>query len=283
MKENRIIVTTMFLNLVVAIIKLVTGLVFSFSTLIADSVQSFMDVITDVTSLIANKIGKRRANKTFPFGYGQVYSVANLFTGALLFLIGIFILYQFFFFKGVFVPKKELFEILFCILTLKGVVVFLLQHYGKNYKSELMVEASKESFADFVSTCVVLGISVLSLLEKYIPESISIDKLGSLCMAIYVFYMAIKMIVANIHGMMTRAEDNEEIKEDVIKEIEKYKGIELDKIKVIKMSTYYSVFLKLKVNEKMTIKKYIEIEKNIKKHLKNKNRTIRFIDIEPVD
>ena len=116
MKENRIIVTTMFLNLIVAIIKLVTGLVFSFSTLIADSVQSFMDVITDITSLIANKIGKRRANKTFPFGYGQVYSVANLFTGALLFLIGIFILYQFFFFKGVFVPKKELFEILFCIL-----------------------------------------------------------------------------------------------------------------------------------------------------------------------
>ena len=166
---------------------------------------------------------------------------------------------------------------------LKGVVVFLLQHYGKNYKSELMVEASKESFADFVSTCVVLGVSVLSLLEKYIPESISIDKLGSLCMAIYVFYMAIKMIVANIHGMMAKAEDNEEIKEDVIKEIEKYKGIELDKIKIIKMSTYYSVFLKLRVNEKMTIKKYIEIEKSIKKHLKNKNRTIRFIDIEPVD
>ena len=98
-----------------------------------------------------------------------------------------------------------------------------------------MVEASKESFADFVSTCVVLGVSVLSLLEEYIPESINIDKLGSLCMAIYVFYMAIKMIVANIHGMMTRAEDNEEIKEDVIKEIEKYKGIELDKIKVIKI------------------------------------------------
>ena len=119
MKENRIIVTTMFLNLIVAIIKLVTGLVFSFSTLIADSVQSFMDVITDITSLIANKIGKRRANKTFPFGYGQVYSVANLFTGALLFLIGILNLYKFFFFKGLKKKKKELFEILFCILTLK--------------------------------------------------------------------------------------------------------------------------------------------------------------------
>ena len=255
MKENKIIVVTMILNLFVAIIKLVTGVIFSFSTLIADSVQSFMDFITDITSLVANKIGKRRANKTFPFGYGQVYSIANLFTGALLFLIGIFILY---------------------------LAIWLLQHFGTNFKSELMIEASKESAADFVSTCVVLAVSILALIESYLPEFINIDKIGSLGMAIYVFYMSIKMIVANIQGMMTKAEENEEIKEDVAKEIEKYKGIEVDKLKVIKMSTYYSVFMKLSVADKMTIKKYIDIEKDIKKHLKNKNRSIRFIDIEPV-
>lgn len=282
MKENRIIIITMALNLFVAIIKLVTGVIFSFSTLIADSVQSFMDFITDITSLIANKIGKRRANKTFPFGYGQVYSIANLFTGALLFLIGIFILYQFFFFNGSFKPTKMLFVALTIVLLLKGFVVWLLQHFGTNYKSELMIESSKESAADFISTCVVTAVSILALIEEYLPSFVNVDKIGSLGMAIYVFYMSIKMIVANIQGMMAKAEDNEEIKEDVIKEIEKYKGIDLYKIKVIKMSTYYSIFIKLKVNEKMSIKKYIEIEKEIKKHIKNKNRMIRFIDIEPV-
>ena len=282
MKENKIIVVTMILNLFVAIIKLVTGVIFSFSTLIADSVQSFMDFITDITSLVANKIGKRRANKTFPFGYGQVYSIANLFTGALLFLIGIFILYQFFFFNGEFRPTPVLFVALAVVLLLKGLAIWLLQHFGTNFKSELMIEASKESAADFVSTCVVLAVSILALIESYLPEFINIDKIGSLGMAIYVFYMSIKMIVANIQGMMTKAEENEEIKEDVAKEIEKYKGIEVDKLKVIKMSTYYSVFMKLSVADKMTIKKYIDIEKDIKKHLKNKNRSIRFIDIEPV-
>ena len=96
MKEDKVIIITMILNLIVAILKLVSGIIFSFSTLIADSIQSFMDFITDITSLIANKIGKRRANKTYPFGYGQVYYLANLFTGVLLFLIGIFIVYQLF-------------------------------------------------------------------------------------------------------------------------------------------------------------------------------------------
>ena len=90
MKENKVIIITTVFNLIVAILKLVSGVAFSFSTLISDSIQSFMDFITDITSLVANKIGKRRANKTYPFGYGQVYYLANLFTGFLLFLIGIF-------------------------------------------------------------------------------------------------------------------------------------------------------------------------------------------------
>ena len=92
MNNNKIIIITAFFNLLVAILKLVSGVVFSFSTLISDSIQSFIDFFTDITSIMANKIGKRRANKTYPFGYGQVYYLANLFTGFLLFLIGIFIL-----------------------------------------------------------------------------------------------------------------------------------------------------------------------------------------------
>ena len=48
------------------------------------------------------------------------------------------------------------------------------------------------------------------------------------------------------------------------------------------MSSYYSVFLQVKVDEKISIKKYIELEKKIKSQLKSKNKLIRFIDIEPV-
>ena len=117
MKENTVIIITMIMNLIVSVMKITLGIIFSFSTLIADSIQSFIDFVTDITSLIANKIGKRRANKTYPFGYGQVYYLANLFTGALLFLIGIFILYQFFFFEGNLKPNLTLFTF---IIILSG-------------------------------------------------------------------------------------------------------------------------------------------------------------------
>ena len=124
MKENRIIIITMVLNFIVAVIKLVAGILFSFSTLIADSIQSFMDFVTDITSLVANKVGKRRANKNYPFGYGQVYAISNLFTGALLFLIGIFIVYQFFFFEGEVKPTANLFVIMAWIIAIKSFTLF---------------------------------------------------------------------------------------------------------------------------------------------------------------
>ncbi len=282
MKENKIIIITTILNFIVFVIKLVSGIMFSFSTLIADSIQSFMDFVTDITSLIANKIGKRRANKLYPFGYGQVYYLANLFTGVLLFLIGAFILYQFFFFKGELKPNLVLFISIAVVLVLKMVVVQLLNRYGKKFKSELMIESSKESRTDFISTCVVLGVLILSMFEKYIPSYINVDKLGSLGMAIYVFYTSIKIILPNVRGILTTDAENTEIKEEIVNELKQFQGIDLKKVRVIKMATYYSVFMQIKLDENMTIKEYLIIEKKIKNRLKSKNKLIRFIDIEPV-
>lgn len=280
MKENKIIIITAFFNLIVVFLKLISGITFSFSTLIADSIQSFIDFFTDITSILANKVGKRRANKTYPFGYGQIYYLANLFTGFLLFLIGIFILYQFFFFEGKFEPSISIAIVLVIVLVLKMIVIKLLQQYGKKFKSELMIEASKESKADFISTCVVLVVLILAFFEEYIPDFINIDKIGSLGMSIYVFYTSIKMMVSNIRGMLLNDEENNEIKEEIEKELKNYKNLYFKNVKVIKMSSYYSVFLKVKVDEKITIKEYLLLEKKIKSELKSTNKLIRFIDIE---
>ena len=282
MKENEIIIITAALNLIVASIKLISGIMFSFSTLISDSIQSFIDFVTDILSLITNKIGKRRANKIYPFGYGQVYYLANLLTGALLFLIGIFILYQFFFFKVEFTPNIKIVWILLFAMLLKIIVVKLLQHYGAKLKSEMMIEASKESYADFISTCVVLVVLILTFFEKYIPSFINVDKIGSLGMAVYVFYISIKMIISNIRGMLANDIENTEIKKEIEDKLKSFEKLEFEKVKVIKMSTYYSVFLQVKVDENATIKEYIALEKTIKNKLKSSNKLIRFIDIEPV-
>lgn len=282
MKEKKIIIFTALLNVIVASLKLVLGILFSFSTLISDSIQSFIDFFTDITSLIANKIGKRRANKIYPFGYGQIYYLSNLLTGILLFCIGLFILYQTFTSKGEFTPNWILFFALIFVLFIKMIVILLLQSYGKSTKSELLIESYKESKADFISTCTVIIVLILSFFEEYIPDNINIDKIGSLSMAIYVFYISIQMIVSNIRGILINDKENDDIKDDIIKELEKFKKIHVTKIRIIKISYYYSVFLQIDVDDNIKIKDFLTIEKKVKKQLKSLNKLIRFIDVEPV-
>ena len=143
-----------------------------------------------------------------------------------------------------------------------------------------MIEASKESKADFISTCVVLVVLILSLFEEYIPSFINIDKIGSLGMSIYVFYTSIIMITSNIRGMLINDEENTEIKEAIESELKKFKNLQFKNVKVIKMSAYYSVFLQVRVDENITIKKYLALEKKVKSQLRATNKLIRFIDIE---
>lgn len=48
------------------------------------------------------------------------------------------------------------------------------------------------------------------------------------------------------------------------------------------MSYYYSVFLQIDVNNNIKIKDFLKMEKTIKKRLKSMNKSIKYIDIEPL-
>lgn len=280
MKEKKLIILTAILNFISASLKFVLGIVFSFSTLIADSIQSFLDFLTDIISLVANKIGRRRANKTYPFGYGQVYYLSNLFTGILLFLIGLFVVYQTITINNEFVPNIFILIALLSVLAVKGLAIFLIQRYLNSNRNELLIESYKESKADFISTCVVMLVLFLTFFEEYIPDYINIDKLGSICMAIYIFYTSLKIIVSNIRGILTNDEGNDELKGNIKKELEQFREIHVENIRIIKMSYYYTVFLQIDVNNNTKLKDLLKIEKRIKKHLKKNNKSIKFIDIE---
>ena len=282
MKEKKLIIITAVLNFISASLKLALGIVFSFSTLIADSIQSFIDFLTDIISLVANKIGRRRANKTYPFGYGQVYYLTNLFTGVLLFLIGLFIVYQTITFNNEFTPNMFILISLLLVLIIKGLVIFLIQRYINSTKNELLVESYKESKTDFISTCVVILVLILTFFEKYIPNYINIDKIGSISMAIYIFYTSLKIIISNIRGILTNDEGNEELKGNIKKELEQFKEFHIVNIKVIKMSFYYTVFLQIDVNNNIKLKDLFRIERKIKRHLKYVDKLIKYIDIEAV-
>ena len=46
-------------------------MLFNCYALIADGIYTLSDFITDILAMIGARVGKKRANKKYPFGYGR--------------------------------------------------------------------------------------------------------------------------------------------------------------------------------------------------------------------
>lgn len=279
-KEKNISILVMLLNLVVASVKLISGIMFGFSSLVADSLQSLTDFITDIIANVASKIGKRRANKRYPFGYGMAQNIANFIIGIILFLLGVFILVESF--K---VHEVELSGIIFVVLIvallLKVLVIFILYYYGKKLNSNTLMSSIKESALDLVASIIVLIVSILLLFREQYPWLRYANTVGSILISLIIFYMASKIIIENIRYLLGINEDNEEVKKSIEKLIHQNKLIKGFSMKLMKMGTYYNLYLTIALETSVTLKQLFSLEKKLKREIKNLDLKIKFIEIEP--
>ena len=279
-KENFIINVTLVINLIIALLKLVTGFMFNFSSLIADSFQSFADFITDIISKIASKISKKRATKKYPFGYGMIEYIVNLVIGITLFALAIFILIRSFEVHEVHI-NKYLFIILMIIIALKYLVVKLLKVNGDKLKSNLLLTSAKESNADLISTIVVFIISLVLIFQEKIEFLKYIDSIGSILISLLIFKISFTIIMENIHSLLGENDNNSEIELKIREILEKNREIADYDAKLIKNGNYYVLYLEIKlINEQISVKKLINLEKNVKKDIKLHIKSIKYVSFE---
>ncbi len=76
-------------NVVLAIVKTVTGIVGNSYALIADGIESIMDIISSVIVWGGIKIGSLPADKNHPYGHGKAESLAAMFVSLVLLGVGV--------------------------------------------------------------------------------------------------------------------------------------------------------------------------------------------------
>lgn len=279
-KEKNIIIITMLLNLLVASIKLISGIMFNFSTLIADSLQSLSDFVTDIISVIANKIGKKRANKKYPFGYGMADNIANLLIGIILTLLSVYIFIESFHTTTIKL-QPIIFIILILTILLKLLTIYILYCYGKKLSSNSLIVSSKESSTDLIASIIVLIISILLLFKETFPILSYANNTGGIIISIIILITALKIIIENIRYLLGTSEDDEEIIKELIEVVNKNEIIKDNSIKLMKIGSYYNLYLTIELDNNVTLKRLFNLEKNLKKEIRKVNKKIRFIEIEP--
>ncbi len=281
MKEHSVYFITMILNFLTALMKFATGVLLGFSTLIADSIQSFVDFLTDIITLIAVKVGKKRANKRYPFGYGQFHYVANLLTGSLLILIGIYIIYEALTQKSNVTLKPVVFLILVIAIIVKFIVVRMLRKCGNDYDNDMMIDASKETFSDIISSSIVLVVSIIMyFFGNELNDFIDLDKIGSIIMSMFVLYTAFDLLIHNIDGLVINTTKDSELESKVKSILDKYDESDGKVSKMIKMGDYYHIFIEMKVPNKMIMKDFLKLQDNVKKDINDLKTNIKYVSIE---
>ncbi|WP_315900590.1 cation diffusion facilitator family transporter [Halomonas sp. DP8Y7-1] len=74
-------------DLVVGVMKLITGMIVGSAALIADGIHSFSDIVTDVFVLAATHYGRQAPDRDHPYGHGRIETLATLWLGGVLIFV----------------------------------------------------------------------------------------------------------------------------------------------------------------------------------------------------
>ncbi len=90
----KVSITTILANIILAIFKLIAGILGNSSAILADGVHTLSDVLTTIIVLIGLKISSKEADDEHPYGHEKYESVFAKLLSIMLILTGVFIGYE---------------------------------------------------------------------------------------------------------------------------------------------------------------------------------------------
>jgi cation diffusion facilitator family transporter len=188
-KVRFVLLAILVANWVVAAAKLGFGLLSQSAAVTADGLHSFIDGGSNVLGLVAMGVASRPADEDHPYGHGKFEALASLGIGA---MIGIGMLE---------LGRMALDSVLHdkhpqVTATMAGVMAFTLvvnmavtrveRHYGRKYKSALLLADASHTMSDVYVTLAVLA-SLLLVWLGY-PRADGLIALGVMVFVAWVAY-----------------------------------------------------------------------------------------------
>lgn len=267
-KINKVMVTSFITNILLAIFKVVSGIIGASGALIADGIHSLSDMITDIFAVVGNTISKKPADFEHPFGHGNAEYLTCLVIGIMIGFMGINII------KEAVETTSNTPNILTAVIVLITIIVKLaLSNYvikkGKEYDSDILVSSGKESFSDVISSLVVL-LSVL-LSKKFVYS----DKIAMIIVGILILKISYQLLRENLSNLLGKQVLDKDYIDNIKQIIKNHKDIkDIDELIIIKYGSSKKIDCEVSMDKKMTLEKVHKIIDHIEKEIKRKDKTV---------
>ena len=269
------------INIVLALLKIISGNIFRSVSLISDGLNSLSDLITNILVIIGLKVGENPEDKEHPFGHGKIESVFSVIIGTFIMITAFDIIKENI--MGLFQMKGEVISSLMpVIITVIVIVIKIFQllfmkNKTKDYRGALINSLLEDYKADIViSISVLMGI----LLSRINPV---FDVFVGVSVAIYIMYSGYNLIKDN--ALILLDSQDEELLENVRKDLSEFEEIEnAHDFRMTTSGKNIYLFIDVRMNKSLTIDEAHEITNKISKFIKHKYKNIKrvLIHAEPV-
>ena len=268
-------------NIVLALLKIISGNIFRSVSLISDGLNSLSDLITNILVIIGLKVGENPEDKEHPFGHGKIESVFSVIIGTFIMITAFDIIKENI--MGIFQMKGEVITspmpviITVIVIIIKVFQLIFMKNNTKDYRGALINSLLEDYKAD-----IVVSVSVLAgiLLSKINPV---FDVFVGISVAIYIMYSGYNLIKDN--ALILLDSQDEELLENVRKDLSEFDEIEnAHDFRMTTSGKNIYLFIDVRMNKSLTIDEAHEITNKISKFIKHKYKNIKrvLIHAEPV-
>lgn len=206
-KQSQLIIISIFINLLLSIVKIVSGFLFVSLPLIADGFNSVSDTLVSFVSLIANYFAKKPADNNHPLGHGRIEYLATLFIGIIFIYVSFKILLASI--DEILFPSKQMMSlivifIIIMVLLIKNLYYIYLIKHDLYRQSPLIRVLAKDSLFDIIINVFIL----LGFLVRYYLL-LNIDGFLSLFVGIIMGYSSLKILYDISNLMVGKKVDSE--------------------------------------------------------------------------
>ena len=272
-KERKSLIFSMFINLVVSLLKIIGGIFLKSYTLITSGYYTLCDFSEEILAYIGGLIGHKRANKKHPFGFGKSEYIAQILVGVIFILLAIYL-----FIKSLYLEYAQTNPIIAFVIISVTLMQFLNSNYllqiGKDIHSQMLFASSHSSYFDSLLTIISSLFILLSVWVSFF------DYLGVLFIIIIIFYRGIRIIFDNIILINGQNDNSEKITNKIKSIVKRSKNVTFSAVSLVNVKNYYCVTVEIGVEDAITMGELLCLEFSLRKKIHNNIKSIKTIDFE---
>lgn len=249
---HRSTLVSVAVNLFLSIVQFFIGIFAQSQALVADSIHSLSDLVSDGAVLLANKHSMKEPDADHPYGHRRFETAAAMAVGALLLSVGIGMLWRSFtsLQNPQAIPEVHYAALIIAAITLvaKELLFRYLLLVGEKFRSTMLVANAWHSRSDAASSLVVVVGIGANMMGFHLA-----DPLAALIVGLMIVRMGWKFFFASFNDLMDSAVDSD-TEERIRQHLLSTPGVEgIHALRTRKLGDMIWVEVDLEMNGKLTI------------------------------